>query len=98
MPTAMNNVKTTDAYTPATTLQCPDSVRFNLHVFNASIYWRIGNAPGVNPGAQSTSEIFRAPGYYSFDRFLDVLEVRSGVAGVPAQVTADAWRAGELSA
>jgi hypothetical protein len=97
MPYALNNVTTQNAYVPATTLQCPDSVRFNLHVFNASIYWRIGNAPGVTPGAQSGAEIFRAPGYYSMDRYLDQVEVRSGVAGVPAQVTIDAWREGELS-
>src|ERR1700760_2832043 len=98
MPYALNNVTTQDTYVPATTLQCTGSVRFNLHVFNASIYGRIENAPGVNPGAQSGSEIFRAPGYYSYDRKLDVVEVRSAVAGVSAQVTIDAWRGGELSA
>lgn len=98
MPYALNNVTTQNNYAPATTLQCTDCVRFNLHVFNASIFWRVGNAPGVNPGAQSGAEIFRAPGYYSYDRFIDVVEVRSAVAGVPAQVTIDAWRGGELSA
>lgn len=96
MPYALNNVTTQNAYTPATSLQCPESVRFNLHVFNASIYWRIGSSPGTRPGAQVGVEIFRAPGYYSYDRPLDVIELRSGVAGIPAQVTVDAWRVHEL--
>lgn len=98
MPTALNNVTTLDKYDRTTTLNCPDSVRFNLHVFNAGIYFRLGSAPGTQPGAQATNEIFRAPGKYSMDRHLDQVEIRSAVSGVPAQVTVDAWRAGELSA
>lgn len=97
MAYALNNVTTQNVFAQATTLQCTDSVRFNLHVFNASIYFRIGNAPGVQPGAQATTEIFRAPGLYSMDRHVDTIEVRSAVAGVPAQVTIDAWREGELT-
>lgn len=97
MAYALNNVTTQNVYAQATTLQCTNSVRVNIHVFNASIYFRIGNAPGVQPGAQPTTEIFRAPGLYSMDRFLDTVEVRSAVTGVPAQVTIDAWRKGELS-
>lgn len=97
MPYALNNVATQNVYAQATTLACPQSVRFNLHVFNAGIFFRLGNAPGVTPGAQSVAEIFRAPGLYSMDRRLDQIEVRSAVVGKPAQVTIDAWRAGELS-
>ena len=98
MPYALNNVATTDQYTQATTLVCPSSVRINLHVFNAAVYFRIGNAPGTASGVQSGQEIFRAPGLYSMDRYADAVEIRSGAAGVPARVTVDAWRAGELSA
>lgn len=97
MAYALNNVTTQNAYAQATTLQCPGSVRFNIHIFKATVYFRIGSAPGVTPGAQPTQEIFRAPGLYSMDRFLDQIEVRSAVAGQPAQVTIDAWRKGELS-
>lgn len=97
MPYTLNNVTTQNNYAQATTLSCPQSVRFNLHVFNAGIYFRIGNAPGVNPGSQATPEIFRAPGLYSMDRHLDQIELRSAVSGTPAQVTVDAWRVGELT-
>lgn len=97
MPYALNNVTTQTNYVQATTLACPQSVRFNLHVFNAGIFFRLGNAPGTQPGAQSVAEIFRGPGLYSMDRFLDQIEVRSAVATKPAQVTIDAWRKGELS-
>lgn len=97
MPYALNNFKTSDKYEASTTLQCPDSVRVNIHSFNAAIFFRLGSAPGTRPGAQPTAEIFRAPGLFSMDRFCDVIEVRSAVAGVPAQVTVDAWRASELS-
>lgn len=97
MPYALNNVTTQNAYNAATTLVCPNSVRLNLHVFNAGVYFRIGSTPGTSAGAQPTGEIFRAPGLYSMDRFCDQVEVRSAAAGVPAQVTIDAWREGELS-
>lgn len=96
MPYALNNVTTKNEYDSSTTLNCTESIRFNLHVFNAAIYWRMGTTPGVRPGAQSGQEIFRAPGYYSYDRKCDTIEVRSAVAGVPAQVTIDAWRSHEL--
>jgi hypothetical protein len=97
MPTVLNNVATADIYTNAATLQCPDSVRFNLHVFNAAIFFSIGSAPGTQPGVQSSGEIFRGPGLYSMDRNLDQIQVRSAAKGVPAQVTIDAWRRPELS-
>lgn len=97
MPYSLNNTTTTDTYTQANTLQCPSAKRVNLHVFNAAIYFRLGATPGVNPGAQATQEVFRAPGLYSMDRNFEQIEVRSAAAGVPAQVTIDAWRAGELS-
>jgi hypothetical protein len=97
MPTVLNNVTTADTYVQANTLQCPDSVRFNIHVYNAAVFFSIGSAPGTQPGVQSTGEIFRSPGLYSMDRKLDQIQVRSAVKGVPAQVTIDAWRKPELS-
>lgn len=98
MPYALNNAETKNEYTQVNSLVCPGSVRFNLHVFNAAVYFRIGSGPGIVSGPQAGAEIFRAPGYYSFDRLLDQVEVRSAANGVPARVTIDAWRAGELSA
>lgn len=97
MPYALNNVETGDKYESKTTLQCPNAVRFNLHVFNAGIYFRLGTVPGTGPGSQAGNEIFRAPGLYSMDRAIDQIELRSASAGIPARVTVDAWRQGELS-
>lgn len=96
MPYALNNAETGDAYKAAAELQCPNSVRVNIHVFNAGIFFTLGSSP-VQPGAQLTSEIFRAPGLYSMDRPLDVIRFRSSAVGKPARVTCDAWRSGELS-
>jgi hypothetical protein len=97
MPYVLNNVTTADTYTQGNTLACQSGVRVNIHVFNAGIFFAMGSAPGVNPGVQTQQEIFRAPGLYSMDRNLDQIQFRSAAKGVPAQVTCDVWRAGELS-
>lgn len=42
MPYPLNNVATENAYTAATTLSCPRSIRLQFDVTNAAIFYQIG--------------------------------------------------------
>lgn len=84
---ALNNVTTTDEYTDATTLRCPGTRRFLLHVRNAAVYYQLGVGwPAVE---WEFDERFVPPGTLSRALRVDAVRVRNGAVGVPAQVTVD---------
>lgn len=97
MPYALNNIATTDAYSPANTLDCPETVRVNFTILNAAAYVSFGTTPGLVGGAQQGQEVLYPPGMYSMDRTIATVAVRSGAVGIPARVTIACWRKGELS-
>lgn len=81
---ALNNQVTTDGYTQHTTREQPGTVRLNLHVYNAAIYWSWMDLTGV-----WGEDIFAPPGERSYDRKIRGVRVRSAVAGKPARVTVE---------
>jgi len=90
---SLNNVTTADTYTAANTLQAPGTVKVNLYVANAAIYYNLTQPePGPRqPGGGSWGpEVFLTPGRYNLARNTSGIRVRSGAAGVPAQVTVEA--------
>lgn len=96
MPATLNLITTTDQYSDANTLQCPNTVRLNLKVFNNGIFLAIGTS-AVPTGAQMGNEVFYPPGMYSLDRSINAASVRSADPGSPAIVAMDAWREGEIT-
>lgn len=88
MSYALNNVATANTY-GSCVLACKGAVKTNITVANAAVYC----TPTFRDmaGNQTTgAEIYLAPGFYSHRRPVDQLTFRSAVAGVPAQVTAEA--------
>lgn len=85
---ALNNVTTADRYGPTTTLTCQGSGRQFIAITGAAVYLRILQRfqTGVIAGGPGI-EIFMPPGYYDRTWAIDQIEIRSAVAGVPAQVT-----------
>lgn len=90
----LNNVTTADAYTTANTLNCPGSVRLNIDVTNAAVYYQLGTLVG---GVNWDAETFMTPSFRGLDRKFDAIRVRSAKAGAPAQVTLLGLAAGEVS-
>lgn len=89
----LNNVTTTDDYSAANTLDCPEAVKLDIQVYNAAIFYKYA----VNPGGGVSSrgipfqpEVFLAPGIYLLVRRAVTVAVRSAAAGAPAQVTIEA--------
>lgn len=90
----VNNATTADDFTTAATLLAPGSVRFNIDVANAAVFYQFGEGwPDVRWGFA----VFMGPGFRSFDRQKDAMRVRSAAAGHPAQVTLEALTASELA-
>lgn len=83
---ALSNIASGDAFTPATTLEHPRSVRVNFQVFNAAIVYQLGRGRG---GVVYSGDVFLGPGIYSLDRVCDGVRFRSAAAGQPAQVTVE---------
>lgn len=88
MSAALNNVTTQATYKDATTLIAPGSVKVNLNISLAAIYWqRAAGNPGRGYDWELHDEEFLPPGFYSFDLDAAAVRVRSAVAGAPAQVS-----------
>lgn len=87
----LNNVATTDTYTDANTREQPLTVRVNLYIYNAAIYYRL-----MRPDRTWTDELYLAPGERSLDRRCRGAQIRSAAAGKPAQVTLELLTAVDL--
>jgi hypothetical protein len=89
----VNNITTADAYTAAATLSCPNSVRINLDVDGAGIYYQLGENW---PASQWRDEIALGPGFRSLDQRADAIRVRSQSPGSAARVTLAAYPPDEI--
>lgn len=96
MLAALNNVTTANDYTDANTLPCEGAVKINIEVTGAAIFYRYALRNPHHPtgwaGAttQYGPEAFKGPNTYLLARNADAVQVRSAVAGKPAQVTIEA--------
>lgn len=97
MPYPLNNFTTQDAYVAGSEIVfSPPRTGATMLVTNAAIYYKVAPAIDGHPlSASYQQEVFAAPGRYSFDNIdfppsgkVSLMNVRSAVAGVPAQVTA----------
>jgi hypothetical protein len=84
---ALNNVTTPSAYGPTASLFCEGSNRQFLSITGAAVYLRLWQRFGSGRAGGPGVEVFMPPGYYDRTWALDKIEVRSAVAGKPAQVT-----------
>lgn len=88
MSYALNNTATADAYGTCT-LACAGAVKINITIVNAAVFV----TPSFRDVAGTVTlgaEAFLPPGFYSYRRPIDTIKFRSGVAGTPALVTAEA--------
>lgn len=95
MPYPLNNVDTSDAYTLATTLSPPRTVKkVNIVITNAAAYVSMERCDmGMRVGGGTfLPEEFKIPGVYGITRDFAIgrIRFRSGATGVPAKVTAAA--------
>ncbi len=98
MGVPLNNVETSNEYTPANTLDSmPACTRLNIDVFNQAIFWQIRISPvPVERSGTWTDEIFMGPSSRTIQRrFITGARVRSAVAGKPANVTLEGVTPGE---
>lgn len=96
MPYPLNNYTTTDGYSSAgEAIISPPRNGISMLVTNAAVYYQV--APARDAHALSAAyqpEVFAPPGRYRFTEDdapplgkVALLQVRSAVAGVPAQVS-----------
>jgi hypothetical protein len=85
----LNNVTTSNEYTEKNTLKCPGSEVQNLIITGGAVYIQVKEREtGFTAGAPAFgAEMFLPPGYYGWAREIEELRVKSGVPGVPSQVT-----------
>jgi len=89
---ALNNVTTADGYTVANSLDTSAFAdHINIDVANAAVFWQIKQINRLGENAHMATwqtEVFMTPGSRSIRRpGVTGVRVRSGAAGVPAQVT-----------
>lgn len=94
----LDNVATTDAYTPATTLEFPPTKAITAQVFGATAYCqlqivRAEEVVGAALGGTWTEDKLLAPGFWTFTSAQDFrggictgVRWRSGATGTPARV------------
>lgn len=95
MSSVLNNVTAPDAYTTASTLSCPGTVRVRLQVNNQAIYWQRGeSSPGGGGINWAEREELLLPTSASLDENCDAIRIRAAIplakipaGGTQAQVT-----------
>lgn len=94
MSYALSLLETEDEYSDANTLQCPGSIKLDIQVANAGIFYQFAGASKEQQwGNVYNPEVFLAPGTYLLFRRSMQVRVRSAVPGKPAIVTLEALTA-----
>ncbi|HUR85641.1 MAG TPA: hypothetical protein VMY78_09870 [Solirubrobacteraceae bacterium] len=88
-----NRIPTADRFPATAQLRCPGSVRINIDVEAAHIYYQLGDSW---PAPQWRDEIALPPGFRSLDQRADAVRVRSAAPGQPAIVTIAAYPLEEI--
>jgi hypothetical protein len=81
-----------DAYTNALTLNCPDTTRLTIYVFNASVLYQIAYDRAGSQFYQIESDL--PPGFHSLARNCSAIRFRNMIAGTPAIVSCKALQPG----